>query len=360
MLSTHRSLMRALKPTLDQRGNTMNAGHTDVCRIPGVRKNNSIMFEPTFRHAVVSAPSVSQNLGTGLGNVTHKRHKAGIRDVRNPTHSHPPETIGRMNLHCNYHDLLPLASTPSFASCFTAANIRFVHFDAATKTIPTWPNHGVSEFMQPGPSGLIASQTQNTFQPQGACPVFLTGHKPNRGEPRAQGNPRSLEDRSRRGRNLSTAQPTMQVTARGRPRFGLLPASRTHKSVRPPASQQIPAACLVVGKPFQKLLIRPRVVLSRNRLWARIHSDEHYLWGSLASSGYPPSDIEKQNLIRIRFVSSVCFVVTHAWASRVPSFTIICLITVSAKYSAVKGRMALPLTHNLMAAAGDPHPRQQP
>lgn len=177
MLSAHRPLVRAQEPAFKQRGNTINAGHADVGRIPA-RKNNPLIPVTALRQFVVAAPSIGQDLGDLFDNVSNEGHKTSAEHVRNPKHSHPSEPLWRMNFYRNIHDLFPFAPTPSFAVHIPAANRCLIRFNAAAKLITPRANHGVPHFVQPCPSGLITPQPKNAFQYEGPRAVLSQTKKP--------------------------------------------------------------------------------------------------------------------------------------------------------------------------------------
>lgn len=193
-----------------------------------------------------------------------------------------------MNFYRDNHDLFLFAATLSFAAHVAAANIGLIHFNAAAELIPTRAHHGVPQFVQPCPSGLITPQPKNAFQSQSTHAVFLAGHKPYCGKPSSQWHPCTLKDGACSYRDLASALPTMKVTPTRRPWFGFPAALSTFKPIRPAATRKIATACRFIGKPFQKLLVCARVVLSRYRVRTGIHTTTYYMWGELASSGYPP------------------------------------------------------------------------
>ena len=159
--------------------------------------------------------------------------------------------------------------------------------DATAELIPARTDHCLPQFVQPHPSRLIASKAKNTLQAQSTRPVLLAGHKPHGSKPSAQRHSRPLKDDPRRHRDLMSVLPTMKVTPTCRPRLSLRPTPRTFKSLRPTATQDITAACRLIDKPLQKLLVRPRIVFSRDRIRSSTHRPTYYMWGVLASSGHP-------------------------------------------------------------------------
>ena len=288
MFSTKRALVSTQKPTFYQSGNAVNAGHADVSRVSSSRKNNPFVTIAATRQLVVAAPSIGQNFGAPFNDVANERHKARIGCVRNSAQPHSPETFWEMNFQCNNHDILSFGTATSFTARFAASNVRFVHFNMARKFITIGTDHRLPQLVQPRPGSLITSQTENTFQAQSARSVFLAGYKPHCCKPNLQRKLGPLEDSARRHRNLTSALPTMKIASTCYPRVRFPSAPSTLKSFWPTTTQKIAAACRFICKPFQELLVRTRVVLSRHWIQSCFHTKQHYILWALASSGYPP------------------------------------------------------------------------
>ena len=288
MLTTYRALVCAQQPALNQGCNPMNAGHADVSRVAGIRNNNFVMFEAGLRQLVVALPPIGQNLGAPFSDVTNKRHQTTTRHIRYSAHSHASKTFWQMNFHRNSHNLLAFATSPSFAANIATANVGLIHFNTSAKQIPVRAHHCLPQLMQPCPSRLITPKAKNAFQSKGACPVLLAGHKPDRCEPGSQRHPCPMEDGSRSYRDLASALAAMKVAPACRPGFCTNATASTLETMWPTATKKIATASRFIGEPFQKLLIRARVVFSRYRNRAGAHAQSYYMQGVLASSGYPP------------------------------------------------------------------------
>jgi len=298
MFSTKRALVSTQKPTFYQSGNAMNAGHADVSRVSSSRKNNSFVTIAATRQLVVAAPSIGQNCGAPFDDVANERNKARPGYVRNSAQPQSSETFWEMNFQCDNHDILTFRTASSFSTRFAASNVRFVHFNMATKFIPIGTDHRLPQLVQPRPCRLITSQTKNTFQTQSTRSVFLAGYKPHCCKPNSQRNLCPLEDSPRRHRNLTSALPTMKIASTCRPRFRFPSAPATLKSFWPTTTQKITAACRFIGKPFQELLVSTRVVLSGHWIQSCIHTKQHYMLWVLASSGYPPNLIYISTIVK--------------------------------------------------------------
>src|ERR1035437_911964 len=143
--------------------------------------------------------------------------------------------------------------------------------------VSSGPNHRPPKLVQPGPSGLIAAQTQNPLHPQGARPVLLAGHPPGRSKPHRQRLTRVLEDRPGRDRNLVIAPGTLPQNLPHRP-SSIPAAPRANEALRPPQAEQIVPASLLRAKPIFQFSDCPGIVF---------HERLHYRWGLPESSGYP-------------------------------------------------------------------------
>ena len=115
----------------------------------------------------------------------------------------------------------------------------------------------------------------------------------------------SVEDSTRGHRNFTSALPTMKIASTCCPRLRFPSAPATPKSFWPTTTQKITAARRLIGKPFQKLLVSSRVVLSRHWIQScfRFHTKRHYMLWVLASSGYPlylPYILIWSNLLKMR------------------------------------------------------------
>jgi len=128
---------------------------------------------------------------------------------------------------------------------------------------------GMTQLVQPRPSRFVTPQAQHSLQPQGADPVLLAGHPPDRPEPQGQRRSRPLENRSCRHCRLVSTIGTNPPPATGHPiRFTL--ASRTSKPLRTAETPEILPTGLFRRKPPFQFHQRARVIL---------HVPHHYpLW----------------------------------------------------------------------------------
>ena len=134
------------------------------------------------------------------------------------------------------------------------------------KAIPAWPYHRSAQLVEPGPSCLIAAQSEHPLQTQGANAVLLAGDEPHSQEPHPQRLACVLEHCAGRQRRAPTTTPAPQQPIRHRPRFADHSAVRAGKPIRPVKPPDIVPAPRLAAEPIIHLLERPRVINSRNRV----------------------------------------------------------------------------------------------
>jgi len=149
-----------------------------------------------------------------------------------------------------------------------------------------------------------------------------------------------IKDRACRYRDLASALPTMKVTPTSGPWFGFPAALSAFKPIPPTATCKIAAACRFIGKPFQKLLVCARVVLSRYRMRTSIHTVTYYMWGALASSGYPLKLVDKEK--RDRSAQDIARLLRER-LEKIPGITRVKVLAVDPAGAILAGRQSKPL-----------------
>jgi len=171
---------------------------------------------------------------------------------------------------------LPHSPSATFTRLL-AANVCLIDFHCAFKSISIRSYHGMTQLVQPHPSGSVTSQPQRPLKPKGADPMFLIRHIPHSPEPNVQRFSRILKDGAGRHRSLQAAFLAVeQSTSRSPSRGGL--TGRAHKTFGPPKCYQVLYASFFPCKSALKLHNGPRVIF---------HTREYYILGSLESSAYP-------------------------------------------------------------------------
>ena len=114
--------------------------------------------------------------------------------------------------------------------------------------------------MHPCPSCLVAAQSENSLQPQGAGAILLARHPPDCPEPQGQRLATSLEDRSSLDRSLVPTFPALKQPISPGPCF-LVSTGWTMKPRRPAQPEKILPAGLLRCKPTLQIHQRFRIVL---------------------------------------------------------------------------------------------------
>lgn len=154
----------------------MNTRKKSRCFFTVFANSGNFPFIPFIIKPLITKPIVSMNNGPWRYGFLNKSVQAFRRGIRNSFHAYSPNTIAIF---------LSGNSNQSFFKCLTAMNPffqatdkRFVYFHTPRQQIAAWSNHSAAQFVQPCPSGFIASQSQNSFQPQSACAVLLRHNPP--------------------------------------------------------------------------------------------------------------------------------------------------------------------------------------
>src|ERR1700722_1622021 len=85
----------------------------------------------------------------------------GSGNACHPDPSDPPSIFfGRNDHQCLGSDVASIVVGARSLS----ANVSFVHFHAAPKSVTAWANHRPAELVQPGPGGQVTSQPQDLLE----------------------------------------------------------------------------------------------------------------------------------------------------------------------------------------------------
>ena len=64
-----------------------------------------------------------------------------------------------------------------------ATHVRFIDLNRAMEPLAVWPDQGAPQLVQPGPSRLVAAQTEYTLKTKRVGTVLLARHEPYRLKP---------------------------------------------------------------------------------------------------------------------------------------------------------------------------------
>jgi hypothetical protein len=157
---------------------------------------------------------------------------------------------------------------------FHSPKIGLVHLHPSAHAVSARPYHRSPEFVQPCPSGLVASQSQDRLQPNRTGTVLLTCKPIHSPKPVRQGLARVLKDRPRRDRCLMAALSALHPHRAHRP-VAIRDAFRTTKPLRPAHLEQVIPTCLLRSKPSLEFPQIAGIIL---------HAAKHYSLGLPESS----------------------------------------------------------------------------
>jgi hypothetical protein len=222
----------------------------------------------------VSSQSVCPHGATGFNGVGNEAMQTGLGQVGEVPQSDTTNTRP-IFLSCDddYGLVLRQSSDDIF---FLAASVGFIHLDRSSQTIPAWPHHGSTEFVQPCPGRHVAPQAEHLLQAHRAGPVFLAGNMPDRSEPHPQRLSRVLKNRPCSYRTLIAACSTNQSPPRCQP-VSAGAASGANKTFGPSEFDQIIPTGFFGCKPSFKFHDRSRVVFHAR------HYTSYSRWSQLNS-----------------------------------------------------------------------------
>jgi len=227
MLMLNTALQSAEQPALEQRGRLVNARHDFVSLFVPAADDCHVMFVACRREgtggrkARVASPSVGVNGRARLHGLSNEVQKAFSGNILDAFQSDGATIFFRRD-----HDngfFLDLAAPLTF---FRAANVGFVDFNLASKSITPRSYHGPEQLVQPRPSCFVAAQSKCPLQSQSAHAILLTGDDPHREKPGAQRLVGVLKHSARRQRRTAVTILTSKYAAWCRhPRLPCSPAT---------------------------------------------------------------------------------------------------------------------------------------
>ena len=158
MLMLNTTLKSAEQPTLEQRGDVMNARHAFMSLFVPAADDGNVMLVARRRKARITSPSVGVNGRTRLHGLSNKVQKAFGGNILDAFQSDTSDGA-TIFLRRDHDDglFLDLAATLAF---FRAANVGFIDFNLTGKSIAPRSYHGPAQFVQPLQSRFVATQAK--------------------------------------------------------------------------------------------------------------------------------------------------------------------------------------------------------
>ena len=173
------------------------------------------MAESLARGARVAPPSIGMDEAAELDDIDDESSEADRVDVGDAPQADAAD-LAVVHLNGDDDDR-PVDRRAARDAGLFLAQVGLIDLDVTSELVPVGSDHRPPQFVQPAPSGVIASQAQGALQTQRAGPRFLARDFPGGQEPQPQ-LPRTLEDGARRGRDLTSARRADVEAARRTPR----------------------------------------------------------------------------------------------------------------------------------------------
>lgn len=263
MLLLNTALESSEQPPLEQRGDGMNARHDFVSLFVPAADDRNVMLVACSREARIAFPPVGVNCRArlhGLSNEVQKAFGGNILDAFQPD---APDCATVFL--CRDHDDGLFLNLAAPLALFRAANVGFIDFNLAGKSITSRSDHGPAQLVQPRPSRFVAAQAKCSLQTQGAHAILLAGYEPHREKPRTQRLVGVLEYCTSRQRRTAVAIFASKHPARRHPGLPSNPATLANETVRPAQAPDVVAALCLGPKPIVHFIERARVIDARGR-----------------------------------------------------------------------------------------------
>jgi len=109
----------------------------------------------------VTLPPIGPNPASRFGHCQQSRFQSSARGILNLFESDAANAL--LGGLCGDQDQRFAFSASPALSGPHATNESLINFDFTLQTISSWPNHGTPELMQPRPSRIITTKSQNAL-----------------------------------------------------------------------------------------------------------------------------------------------------------------------------------------------------
>jgi len=245
MLALYPTLVSAQQPALQQRRYPMHSGQQSVRFLAAPSNNPFPMDVACGFEAQVRRKAIGDYHAAAGDALLHEGFETVGRGVGD---NRQPNSTDTLSIHLSgngYESLLAYVATAP--ALFDAPYEGFIDLNVARKLIATRAHHRPPQFMEPSPRCLIAAETQDSLESQGAGAVLLGDHPPHHLKPQAQGLPRSMEEGAGCCRCLVSALHAVHLGFLGQPRL-MRRTSGTAKTLRPPQVRDVLSASILCGE----------------------------------------------------------------------------------------------------------------
>jgi hypothetical protein len=173
MLMLDATLVSADQPSLEQRGDEVDARHDFVRWVGAAAEDRDLMLVTGRRQSGITPPAVGVNHRPALHSALDEGKQAICRDISDllkADAAKPPAVL----LDCYGDDGLALGFSASCA-LFRTTNIGFINLDRTRQQVPARADHGAAQLVQPGPGSFVASKPQFPLEAERTNPVLLAG-----------------------------------------------------------------------------------------------------------------------------------------------------------------------------------------
>lgn len=145
---------------------------------------NHMMRIFLFFKFIVSFPAIGHNRASGFNIGLDKRHKLFPGAIFD--HLKPDATQFFSFLLSSYHNRKFIFRAMAPFPAVLTTNVNFINFDLTRKFFPFIPDCVATEFVEPGPRGIITAKSKKRLEREGTDSGFSGGKPPQCLEPKSQ------------------------------------------------------------------------------------------------------------------------------------------------------------------------------
>lgn len=249
MLPGNPSVMNSKKPSFQQRSDTVHPRQQSFRRLlalPGQYRGTVSVAK--HLKAIVAPSPISQHFRSGFYHSLNELFQALCIVARDILESYATGSRSSYFYSCHDHGLGSLGAKTTAAS-LTAPDNDLIDFHLPGQKFAFWPYHGTTQLVEAVPSRLVAAQSKNSLQSQGADPSLLACDPPDRPEPESKRKVTALKNSACRDGDVHPASPTVPEATACFPSLAV-GAARASEPRRPPNVGEIVFARLFGSEPM--------------------------------------------------------------------------------------------------------------
>ena len=229
------------------------------------RKDGNLMLIALLFYTGVTFPAISMYNATRFYRLLDESFQTVRRGVSDASHPYSSSAFPIFLCRNNYQSLFLRPSSPE--TFLRGTNVSLVNLDSASQSVSSRADHCTPQFVQPGPSGFVAPQTENSLHCESTGSGLQRGYPPDHPEPHRQRFACTVKNSSSRHGTLVGTTSALNQCPTHTPSFGMS-TSRTQVTIGPAQLEKVVQARLFRREPRLQFCKCPGIIF---------HTREHYM-----------------------------------------------------------------------------------